>query len=82
MKSVFVEDCGVSRGGHVTHELVVVDEPVAVLVGVLDHLFNVFLAQFLAELLHDFSKLVPVNSAISILVKHCETLLELLLLLV
>ena len=82
MKSVVVEDRGVSRGSHVTHEFVVVDEPVTILVSVLDHLFNVFFAQFLAELLHDVSKLLPVNSAISILVKHGETLLELLLLLV
>ena len=75
--------CGTVSGcGHVTHEFIVIDEPVAVLVRVLDHLLNVFIAQFLAELLHDVSQLFPVNSAISILVKHGEALLEFFFLLV
>ena len=72
----------VSRGGHVSHKLIVVDQAVAVLVRILDHLLYVFLAQLLAQLLHHVSKLVTIDCTVSIFIKHGETLLELLLLLV
>ena len=68
--------------GHICDELFVVDEPVAVFVGLLDHLLDVRLAQLLPELLHHVAQFISINCAISIHIEHFETFAQLLLLIV
>ena len=66
--------------GHVPHELVVVDLPIAIRVRVLDHLVDILLAQLLTKLLHDDTELLSRDQTVSVLVEQLESLLELLLL--
>jgi len=59
---------------------IIIDLSVAVLVGRLDHRFDVVLAEVLAEVLHRDSQFLLVDHAVAVTVEHPERLSHLVLL--
>ena len=66
-------------GEHDLGELVVVDLPVAVGVGLTEHLGELLVGEFLAEVLEDVAELVAGDEAVLVLVEDAEGLPELVL---
>ncbi len=57
---------------HHLHELLVVDLPVTVHIGLANHLVDLLVCQLLAEVGHDMAKLSRRNEAVAVLVEDLE----------
>mmetsp|Transcript_5766 Transcript_5766/g.11783 ORF Transcript_5766/g.11783 Transcript_5766/m.11783 type:complete len:206 (+) Transcript_5766:195-812(+) len=66
-------------GHHHLDELLVVDLPVTVNVGLADHLVNLLVGQLLTKVGHHVTQLSSGDEAVAVLVEHLEGLLQLLL---
>merc|ERR1719517_127415 len=72
-------NCACSLRHHHFHELLVIDLPVPVHVGLADHLVHFFVGQLLPEIGHHVSKLCCADEAIAVAIEDFERLDQLLL---
>merc|ERR1719215_1240220 len=68
-----------SLSHHHLHELLVVDLPISVNVGLADHLIDLFVRQLLAKVRHHMTQLGGADEAIAVAIENLEGLDQLLL---